>query len=79
MEFATYVKKISDALYPGLHRDIITKNYRFNQYNSDFYLLIEVGYNVNDIKETQNTVPYIVDILDIALNNMLISDISEYR
>lgn len=65
IEFAKYIKRVSDSLYPGLCRGIIVKPYgKFNQFVRDHYALIEVGSNLNTIEEAKNTAKLIGDILD---------------
>ncbi|MGO1469100.1 MAG: stage II sporulation protein P [Tissierella sp.] len=54
LNYAKYIKAVSDTIYPGLCRGIIIKEYgRFNQYLSDYSALVEVGANVNTIDESK--------------------------
>lgn len=72
LEFANYVKGISDIIYPGLCLDNINKPYgKFNQYMSDHSLLIEVGSNLNTIEQSKETAKKISEILDIALTGLI--------
>lgn len=70
--FSNYIKSVSDMLYPGLCLSPIIKPYgKYNQYLSDYTLLLEVGSNINDMKETKATARYIAEILDVALKGII--------
>jgi len=70
-EFAKYVKKVSDQMYPELCSRIITKpTGRFNLYYSDYSILLEVGSNLNTAEEAQNAAELIVDVLDKVVNGI---------
>ncbi|WP_130806605.1 stage II sporulation protein P [Senegalia massiliensis] len=72
LQFANYIKSVSDMMYPGLCLKPIIKPYgKFNQYLSDYSLLMEVGSNVNTLEETERTADYISEILDVALKGMV--------
>ncbi len=64
MTFAEYFKAKSDELYPGLAKKPIPKEYKFNQYYSDYYALIEVGDTANTIDEAVRTSDYLAEILE---------------
>lgn len=68
--FAEYIKAKSDELYPGLAKKTITKEFKFNQYNSDYYALIEVGNTVNQIDEAMRTSKYLAHILDEVIKDI---------
>ncbi|MBS4536869.1 stage II sporulation protein P [Clostridium sp. D2Q-11] len=71
VQFSNYIKTVSDMLYPGLCRKPVMKPYgKFNQYMSDYTLLIEVGSNLNTIEETRETAKLIGEVLDIALRGI---------
>lgn len=63
MAFAKEVNKAADELYPGFSGRIIEKEYNYNEYISDKYLLLEVGNNQNNIKEVRNTGKYFARVL----------------
>ncbi|WP_053957582.1 stage II sporulation protein P [Inediibacterium massiliense] len=67
---ANYIKAKSDEKYPGLAKKIITKPYKFNQYNSDYYALIEVGNTANTIDEAERTAKYLGEILSQVLEDI---------
>ncbi|MGO1367960.1 MAG: stage II sporulation protein P [Senegalia sp. (in: firmicutes)] len=72
IQFSNYVKSVSDMMYPGLCLKPIIKPYgKFNQYMSDYSLLIEIGSNVNTLDETKMTANYIAEILDVALKGIV--------
>ncbi|WZL74617.1 stage II sporulation protein P [Clostridiaceae bacterium 35-E11] len=68
--FAEYIKAKSDELYPGLAKKIIKKGFKFNQYNSDYYALIEVGNTANYIEEALKTSEYLARILDEVVKDI---------
>lgn len=71
LNFAKYVQNVSNRMYPGLCKDIIIKPYgRFNQYNSDYALLLEVGSNHNTIEEAQAAAKLIAEVLDVVIEGI---------
>lgn len=71
LNFAKYIKSVSDYFYPGLCKGIIIKpTGRFNQFASDYYALIEVGSNLNTIEEAQESAKLIGEILDVVINKI---------
>lgn len=70
-EFAKYIKKVSDQMYPGLCSRIIVKEAgRFNMYYSDYSILLEVGSIFVTNKEAQASAKLIVNVLDKALEGI---------
>lgn len=61
--FANHVHKTAEELYPGFRRRIIEKPYKFNQYVSDYHLLVEMGNNENTIEEAKQGGKYLADVL----------------
>jgi stage II sporulation protein P len=54
----------ANEMYPGLFRDIVIRNGAyFNQYLSDYAMLIEVGTTLNNIEEAQYTADLLSEIL----------------
>lgn len=70
LTFAEYIKTRSDELYPGLAKKTITKPYRFNQFNSDYYALIEIGNTANNIDEAIRTTKYLAKVLDQVIKDI---------
>lgn len=72
LNFAKYIKAVSDAMYPGLCTKIIIKpTGKYNQYLSDYSALIEVGYNFNTMEEASESATLIGDVLNVVLNSIL--------
>ena len=63
MDFANKVNAAADKMYPGFSGRIIEKEYRYNEYIADEYLLLEVGNNQNHIKEVRKTGKYFARVL----------------
>ncbi|MEL7655958.1 MAG: stage II sporulation protein P [Bacillota bacterium] len=61
--FANHVNKTAEEMYPGFGGKIIEKQYKFNQYVSDYHLLLEVGNNQNTIEQAKMTGKYFADVL----------------
>lgn len=72
-QFAYYLKAVSDELYPGLAKPILLKTFKFNQYKSDYYALLEVGNNTNTIEEAEKTAKYLSEIINQALRKCVVS------
>lgn len=68
--FANQINAKADRLYPGFSGRIIEKEYRFNQYVSDRYLLLEVGNNENTIEQAKITGIYFADVLEAYIREM---------
>ncbi|MDR7857100.1 stage II sporulation protein P [Tissierella sp.] len=72
LNFAKYIKAVSDTLYPGLCRGIIIKpTGKYNQHMSDYSALIEVGYNFNTSEESNESAKLVGEILSLALNSII--------
>lgn len=71
LQFSNYIKTVSDMLYPGLCLKHVIKPYgKYNQYLSDYTLLLEVGSNLNTVEETEETAKLLAEILDVALKGI---------
>ena len=71
LKLAEYIRVRSDEMYPGLAKKTIVKDYaKFNQYKSDFSLLIEIGSNANHIDEAIRTTKYLAEIMDSVINDI---------
>lgn len=68
--FANQINAKADKLYPGFSGRIIEKEYRFNQYVCDRYLLLEVGNNENTIDQARLTGKYFADVLEAYIKEM---------
>lgn len=70
VSLADYIKAVSDKLYPGLAKKTIKKPYKFNEYNSNHYILIEIGNTQNTIEEATETSKYVAKILNEVIKNL---------
>lgn len=67
ISFARAVNAASEGLYPGFGGKILEKEYRYNEYIADRYLLLEVGNNQNDIEHAKNTGKYFAHVIASVL------------
>jgi stage II sporulation protein P len=69
--FADYFYAKSESMYPGLAKKTLMKDYaKFNQYNSDYYLLIEIGNISNHTDEAIRTTKYVAEIMDSVIQDI---------
>ncbi|MDD4565066.1 MAG: stage II sporulation protein P [Eubacteriales bacterium] len=68
--FANHINKTAEDIYPGFKGKIIEKQYKFNQYVSDYYVLLEVGNNENTIEQAKGTGKYFADVLAKAIKDI---------
>jgi stage II sporulation protein P len=69
--FADYFYAKSESMYPGLAKKSLMKDYaKFNQYNSDYYLLIEIGNISNHVDEAVRTTKYVAEIMDAVIQDI---------
>ncbi len=61
--FAKQVIAKANELYPGLGRSVIPKEYRYNEYVSDRYLLLELGNNQNTIEQVDYSASLLADVI----------------
>lgn len=61
--FASQVSSKAEEMYPGFGGKIISKSYKFNQHVADKYLLLEVGNNENNIRESRVCAKYFAQVL----------------
>lgn len=70
-KFAVYITRIMDKLYPGLLLKIERKNKaRYNQFLSDYSVLIEVGCNLNTDKEAKYSAELMANVIGEVLNSL---------
>lgn len=69
LSFAGAVNAAAEGLYPGFGGRILEKEYRYNEYIADQYLLLEVGNNQNDIEHAKNTGKYFAHVLASVLED----------
>ncbi len=68
--FANHVNETAEKTYPGFCGKIIEKQYKFNQYVSDYHLLVEVGNNQNTIEQAKLTGKYFARVLAKAIKEI---------
>ncbi|HLS52822.1 MAG TPA: stage II sporulation protein P, partial [Tissierellaceae bacterium] len=67
LNFAKYIKAVSDVMYPDLCTGIIVKKVgKFNQFVSDYAALLEIGSNGNTLEEVEECIKLVGDVLDVA-------------
>ena len=64
---ASQINAKAEELYPGFGGRIIEKAYKFNQHVSDRHILLEVGNNENNIKESDACAKYFADVVAAVL------------
>lgn len=69
MSFARAVNSVAEGMYPGFSGRILEKEYRYNEYIADQYLLLEVGNNQNDIEHAKATGKYFAHVLAAVLED----------
>lgn len=73
LNYAKYIKAVSDIAYPGLCTGIIIKKVgRFNQYLSDYSVLLEVGANVVTIEEAKETAKMLGEIFNLVISKIIL-------
>lgn len=63
LAFSFQMKLIGDEMYPGLMNRIFLKDYRYNMHLRERYLLVELGTQNNTVKEAQNAMEPLADVL----------------
>ena len=61
LAFARALTERINAAHPGLCKDVLVKDGRYNQHIGIFSVLIEVGHNRNTLREALNAVPFIAE------------------
>lgn len=67
--FVRELNKVASRKYSGFTGAIIERGYRYNQDLCDKYLLLEVGFNRNQIEDCRNTAEVFGDVLAEVLGN----------
>lgn len=71
LNFAKYIKAITDAVYPNLCTGIVIKPIgKYNQFLSDYSALIEIGSNLNTMEEAMETARIVGEILSAAIDKI---------
>ena len=63
LQWAVKIQKKADEMYPGLFEPmLIDKNY-YNQNLGKYATLIEVGVEINNLEEAENSIEYLVNVI----------------
>lgn len=68
--FADAINRKAEEMYPGFGGRIIGKQYKYNQYVSDYHILLEVGNNENTIKECRKTAKYFAQVYKAVIDDV---------
>lgn len=63
LNFIRAMNKTAEKKYSGFTGKILERGYRYNQALSSKYMLLEIGYNRNEIADCRNTAEYVGKIL----------------
>ena len=68
LKFAAKIQEKSNELYPGFCKPIIFRNSRYNQHLGKAACIIEVGATGNTLDQCLNSMKYLSEVLNEALN-----------
>lgn len=72
LNFAKYIKAVSDTIYPNLCTGIIIKpTGRYNLYTSDYSALIEMGSNLVTLEEANEGAKLVGEILSLVIDSII--------
>lgn len=72
LNFAKYIKAVSDSMYPGLCTKILIKPIgKYNQHLSDYSALIEMGYHFNDLEEVREGAKLLGEVLSYVFDGVI--------
>ncbi|WP_073025236.1 stage II sporulation protein P [Lutispora thermophila] len=69
-KFAAYIKKKMDKLYPGLYMRTDRHNTKYNQYFSNYSMLIEVGCMLNTYEEVHYSAELMGNVIGEVLKDL---------
>lgn len=69
LTFVKTLNEIAKSRYNGFTGKVIERSYKYNQDLSSQYILLEIGYNRNQIEDCRNTADIIGNVLGEALKN----------
>lgn len=69
LAFARALTDAINAREPGLCKEVLIKNGRYNQHIGVFSILIEVGHNRNTLREALNAVPHIARAIQAVFDD----------
>jgi stage II sporulation protein P len=68
--YASRINNKAEEMYPGFGGRIIEKTYRYNQYISDYHILLEVGNNENNIMEARAAAKHFAHVLSEVIKDV---------
>lgn len=68
LKFAVKLQEVANSLYPGLFKPIILRNSRYNQHLGKAACIIEVGATGNTLEQCLNSMKYLSEVMNCALN-----------
>lgn len=69
LAFAQVLTDLINAEHPGLCKDVLVKDGRYNQHIGVFAILIEFGHNKNTLREALNTAPIVAHAIGEAFDD----------
>lgn len=69
LAFARVLTDLINRDHPGLCKDVLVKDGRYNQHIGIFAVLIEFGHNKNTLREALNTAPVVARAIKAAFDN----------
>lgn len=76
LAFARALTDHINAEYPGLCKDVLVKDGRYNQHIGIFAVLIEFGHNKNTLREALNTAPIVAKAISEVFDDPDIASLS---
>jgi stage II sporulation protein P len=68
--YANKIHAKAEQMHSGFGGRNIEKPYKFNQYISDYHILLEVGNNENNIKEARVTAKYFAQVMAAVIKDL---------
>ena len=67
LAFVKSLNQLASSKYNGFTGNVIERSYKYNQDLSSKYLLLEIGYNRNQIEDCRNTAEIVGTVLGETL------------
>ena len=68
LKFAVKIQQKAEELYPGLFKNMIVRNSRYNQHLGKYASIIEVGATGNTLEQCLTSMKYLAKVIDEAIN-----------
>lgn len=79
LAFAEHLTRRVNEMQPGLCKEVLVKDGRYNQNIGIFSILIEVGHNRNTLKEALRALPYLADGISSLMIENPAEELTEYQ